>query len=43
VLDMMMPGGLSGYDVLRELRNAAELDAVPVRARPGPELEIGAP
>lgn len=30
VLDMMMPGGLSGYDVLGELRNAAELDAVPV-------------
>ena len=30
VLDMMMPGGLSGYDVLDELRNAAELDAVPV-------------
>ena len=30
VLDMMMPRGLSGYDVLGELRNAAELDAVPV-------------
>ena len=30
VLDMMMPGGLCGYDVLGELRNAAELDAVPV-------------
>ena len=30
VLDMMMPGGLSGYDVLGELRNGAELDAVPV-------------
>ena len=29
VLDMMMPG-LSGYDVLGELRNDAELDAVPV-------------
>ena len=29
VLDMMMPGGLSGYDVLGELRNG-ELDAVPV-------------
>jgi CheY-like chemotaxis protein len=30
VLDMMMPGGLSGYDVLGELRHAAHLDAVPV-------------
>jgi len=30
VLDMMMPGGLSGYDVLGELRNGAELVAVPV-------------
>jgi DNA-binding response OmpR family regulator len=29
VLDMMMPG-LSGYDVLGELRSAAELDGVPV-------------
>lgn len=29
VLDMMMPD-LSGYDVLGELRNGAELDAVPV-------------
>jgi two-component system, OmpR family, response regulator len=29
VLDMMMPGGLSGYDVLGELRNG-ELDAIPV-------------
>jgi CheY-like chemotaxis protein len=29
VLDMMMPGGLTGYDVLGELRNG-ELDAVPV-------------
>ncbi len=31
VLDMMMPGGLSGYDVLGQLRNSAELDAVPDR------------
>ena len=30
VLDMMMPGGLSGYDVLGELRKGAELAAVPV-------------
>jgi CheY-like chemotaxis protein len=30
VLDMMMPGGLSGYDVLAELRKVAELDLVPV-------------
>ena len=30
VLDMMMPGGLSGYDVLGELRNGTELDAIPV-------------
>jgi CheY-like chemotaxis protein len=30
VLDMMMPGGLSGYEVLGELRNAAELDPIPV-------------
>jgi CheY-like chemotaxis protein len=29
VLDMMMPGGLSGYDVLGEVRNG-QLDAVPV-------------
>jgi CRP/FNR family transcriptional regulator, cyclic AMP receptor protein len=30
VLDMMMPGGLSGYDVLGELRKETELDAIPV-------------
>lgn len=30
VLDMMMPGALNGYDVLGELRNGPELDAVPV-------------
>jgi CheY-like chemotaxis protein len=30
VLDMMMPGGLSGYEVLGELRNDSELDEVPV-------------
>lgn len=30
VLDMMMPGGLNGYDVLGELRKGPEMDAIPV-------------
>jgi DNA-binding response OmpR family regulator len=30
VLDLMMPGPMSGYDVLEEIRRSAELDDVPV-------------
>jgi DNA-binding response OmpR family regulator len=30
VLDLMMPGRMSGYDVLEEIRGSAELDEVPV-------------
>ena len=30
VLDLMMPGPMSGFDVLHEIRRSTELDEVPV-------------